>query len=74
MYTPQFSDKATVTVLRLGWALGLSVPKTIDRIISEIQAVSSPSMVCSLCKDSTKYKLCRFNQNSIKNEDEENAV
>jgi hypothetical protein len=36
MYTLQFFQTATVTVRRLAWVLGLSMPKAVDKIINEI--------------------------------------
>jgi recombinational DNA repair protein RecR len=64
MYTPQFSNKATVTVRRLAWALQVSMPKAVDRVVNALPSVFSPSVVCPSCKDSTKCKLCAFNQPS----------
>jgi hypothetical protein len=58
MYTPQFSQTATVTVRRLAWALGLPMPKTVDKIT----VIFSPSAVCPLCKDNTKCQLCESYQ------------
>jgi recombinational DNA repair protein RecR len=62
MYTPQFSNRATVTVRRLAWALQVSMPKAVDRVVNALPSVFSSSLVCSSCKDSTKCKLCAFNQ------------
>jgi recombinational DNA repair protein RecR len=64
MYTPQFSTKATVTVRRLAWALKVSMPKAVDRVVNALPSVFSPSEVCPVCKDSTKCKLCAFSQPS----------
>jgi len=66
-YSPRFSETATVTVRRLAWALGLSMPKAVDKIISGITAVYAPSVVCPLCKDKTKCILCGFNQQAAEN-------
>jgi recombinational DNA repair protein RecR len=74
MYTPQFSQTATVSVRRLAWALGLSMPKAIDKIINEITAIFPPSAVCPLCKDSTKCKLCAFYQATAENTGSKNAA
>jgi hypothetical protein len=60
MYTPQFSNRATVTVRRLAWALQVSMPKAVDRVVNTLPSVFSPSEICPLCKDSTKCKLCAF--------------
>jgi len=62
MYTPQFSNKATVTVRRLAWALGITMPKAVDKIINELPSIFPPSVVCPLCKDSTKCQTCGFYQ------------
>jgi recombinational DNA repair protein RecR len=70
MYSPQFSDKATVTVRRLAWALGVSMPKAVDSIISILPSLFSSAVVCPQCKDTTKCNLCGFNQQSTA----ENAV
>jgi recombinational DNA repair protein RecR len=64
MYTPQFSDTATISVRRLAWALKVSMPKAVDRVVNALPSVFSPSEVCPLCKDSTKCKLCAFSQQS----------
>jgi hypothetical protein len=62
MYTPQFSDKATITVRRLAWALNLSMPKAVDAIISVLPSLFSSAVVCPQCKDKEKCNLCGFNQ------------
>jgi hypothetical protein len=62
MYTPQFSNRATVTVRRLAWALQVSMPKAVDRVVNALPSIFSPSVVCPLCKDKTKCKLCAFRQ------------
>jgi recombinational DNA repair protein RecR len=62
MYTPQFSNQATVTVRRLAWALELSMPKAVDQIINALPSVFSSGKVCLACKDQTKCKLCAFSQ------------
>jgi recombinational DNA repair protein RecR len=62
MYTPQFSNRATVTVRRLAWALSLSMPKAVDQVINALPSVFSPGTVCLACKDQTKCELCAFSQ------------
>jgi hypothetical protein len=74
MYTPQFSQTATVKVRRLAWALSLSMPKTVDKIINGITAIFLPSAVCPLCKNSTKCKLCEFYQAAAEKMGTENAA
>jgi hypothetical protein len=63
-YTPQFSELATVSVRRLAWALQVSMPKAVDRAVNMLPSIFPPSLVCPLCKDSTKCALCAFNQST----------
>ena len=60
-YSPQFSEKAAVSVRRLAWALGVSMPKAVDQIVGLLPSMFSQSVICAKCKDSTKCKLCGFN-------------
>jgi hypothetical protein len=62
MYTPQFSNRATVSVRRLAWALKVSMPKAVDRVVNALPSLFSPLEVCPLCKDNTKCKWCVFGQ------------
>jgi hypothetical protein len=62
MYTPQFSNRATVTVRRIAWALQISMPKAVDWAVNVLPSVFSPGVVCLACKDNTKCKLCAFSQ------------
>jgi hypothetical protein len=73
-YTPQFSQTATVTVRRLAWALGISMPKAVIKIIEKLPLLFSPSTVCLLCKDSTVCKLCAFYQPTAEKAGTENAA
>jgi hypothetical protein len=59
-YTPQFSETATVSVRRLAWALQISMPKTMDRIVDALPSLFSPSDICPSCKDNAKCGLCVF--------------
>ena len=59
-YTPQFSEKASVSVRRLAWAMEIPMTSTIDLIISELSTVFLSSVVCPKCKDKTKCSLCAF--------------
>jgi hypothetical protein len=61
-YTPQFSLAATVSVRRLAWALGLTMPKAVDRIVAMLPSLVSPTVVCAACKDNSKCNACAFNQ------------
>jgi recombinational DNA repair protein RecR len=61
-YSPQFSAMASVSVRRLAWALGVSMPKAVDIIVKELSSAFSSSVVCPQCKDKSKCSLCGFNQ------------
>jgi len=61
-YSPQFSATAAISVRRLAWALGVSMPKAVDSIVSVLPSLFSPSVVCPQCKDKTKCSLCGFNK------------
>jgi hypothetical protein len=61
-YSPQFSAISAVSVRRLAWSLGVSMPKAVDQMVSLLPALFSPGVVCLACKDNTKCKSCAFNQ------------
>jgi hypothetical protein len=61
-YSPQFSSLAAVSVRRLAWSLGVSMPKAVDQVASQLPALFSPGVVCLACKDNTKCALCAFGQ------------
>jgi hypothetical protein len=59
-YSPQFSETACVSVRRLAWAFGVSMPKAVDIIINELSSAFSSSVICPQCKDKTKCNVCGF--------------
>jgi hypothetical protein len=61
-YSPQFSELSAVSVRRLAWSLGLSMPKTVDQVVGLLPSLFSPGVVCLACKDKTKCKACAFSQ------------
>ncbi|MDR2434383.1 MAG: hypothetical protein LBD47_07425 [Treponema sp.] len=61
-YSPQFSEMSAVSVRRLAWSLGVSMPKAVDQAVSLLPSLFSPGVVCLSCKDSTKCKSCAFSQ------------
>jgi hypothetical protein len=63
-YSPQFSALSAVSVRRLAWALGLSMPKAVDQMVSLLPSLFPSGVVCLSCKDNTKCKLCAFSQQS----------
>jgi len=59
-YTPQFSPMASVTVRRLAWAMGVSMPAAVNIIVRLLPNIVNPLKVCNLCKDKTKCQGCSF--------------
>jgi hypothetical protein len=62
MYTPQFSDTATIAVRRLAWAFRKSMPKTVDLMVGLMPSIVDPAKVCMSCQDNTKCRLCIFSR------------
>ena len=60
MYSPQFSDSASITIRRFAWALGIPMTAAVDRIIKLLPTMYDPGSVCLRCKDQTKCNLCGF--------------
>jgi hypothetical protein len=61
-YSPQFSALSAVSVRRLAWALGLSMPKAVDQMVSLLPSLFPSGVVCLSCKDNTKCNSCAFSQ------------
>jgi hypothetical protein len=61
-YSPQFSGLAAVSVRRLAWSLGVSMPKAVDQVVGLLPSLFSPGVVCLSCKDNTKCHSCAFGQ------------
>jgi hypothetical protein len=61
-YSPQFSEVSAVSVRRLAWFLGVSMPKAVDQLVGLLPSLFSPGVVCLACKDNTKCKSCSFSQ------------
>ena len=62
MYTPQFSDFATVSVRRLAWALNSNMPAAVNRMVNLLPSVFSAELVCQRCRDNKKCSLCVFSK------------
>jgi hypothetical protein len=59
-YSPQFSEVSAVSVRRLAWSLGVTMPKAVDQVVGLLPSLFSPGTVCLSCKDQTKCKACAF--------------
>ena len=69
MYTPQFSDKSTISVRRLSWYLGKPMTKTVDVVMEILPYIFDSKKVCKTCKDK-KCKYCAFNNPKLKPEEQ----
>jgi hypothetical protein len=59
-YSPQFSALAAISVRRLAWSLGLSMPAAVDHIVRLLPSMVDPSKVCLACQDRSKCASCVF--------------
>jgi hypothetical protein len=59
-YSPQLSALASISVRRLAWAMGVSMPAAINIMVRLMPSIVNPSKVCDLCKDKTKCQSCSF--------------
>ena len=59
-YAPQFSPLASVSVRRLSWAMGVSMPAAVNIMVRLMPSIVDPSKVCQLCKDKTKCQSSAF--------------
>jgi hypothetical protein len=68
MYTPQFSDFASISVRRLAWALKSNMPAAVNRMVGILPAIFSAELVCQRCRDKEKCSLCVFSKTVTENE------
>jgi hypothetical protein len=74
MYTPQFSDFASVSVRRRGnlvsdaWALQSNMPAALNRMVGILPAIFSAELVCQRCRDKEKCSLCVFSKQVSKSD------
>ena len=69
-YTPQFSALASISVRRLAWAMGVSMPAAINIMVRLMPSIVNPAKVCQLCKDKAKCQSCTFNNQPTQQEQE----
>jgi recombinational DNA repair protein RecR len=53
---------ASISVRRLAWAMGKSMPAAVDLMVKLLKTVIDSSKVCELCRDKTKCQTCTFSQ------------
>jgi len=67
-YTPQFSNQATISVRRLAWAMGISMPAAINIVVQLLPSIVDPAKICKACRDSSKCQSCTFHNQQSKQE------
>ena len=60
LYTPHFSDMASISVRRLAWAMNKKMPATVDFMLRLIPSIIDPAKVCLACQDKTRCQSCTF--------------
>jgi hypothetical protein len=62
IYSPQFSDMASISVRRFSWAIEKSMPAAVDIMVKLLPSIISSTKVCQLCKDKEKCTACIFSK------------
>jgi hypothetical protein len=60
LYSPSLSEMAVISVRRLAWAMGKSMPAAVDLMVKLMPSTLDPSWVCHACKDNSKCPACIF--------------
>ena len=66
-YSPQFSEMACVTVRRLSWAMGMSMPEAVNVMAKLIPFYVDSKKICLECPDKSKCHACSFSQEKQSN-------
>ena len=59
-YTPELSYKASCTLRRIAWALGVPMTEGIERVFEHLPRILDGDIVCHACRDKSKYCECVF--------------
>jgi hypothetical protein len=59
-YTPQFSALAAISVRRLAWSMGVSMPAAVDHMVRLLPSIIDPAKVCLSCQDRSRCTCCIF--------------
>jgi hypothetical protein len=60
MYAPRLSEFATVSVRRLSWALGVSIPAAVNIMLKLTSCCINSQKICLGCQDKTKCTDCLY--------------
>ena len=69
-YSPKFSNRASISIRRLSWYMGLPMTKVINSIIDILPYMFDKPKVCGTCKDKTLYKYCAFSAPQLPEEEQ----
>jgi len=59
-YTPKFTNRATISIRRLSWYMGMPMTRIVNAVIQILPYMFDSSKVCKSCKDKTLCKYCAF--------------
>ena len=60
-YTPDFSNRSTISVRRFSWFINKPMTKAVDAIIEILPFMVDAEKVCQVCKIQDKCNYCTFN-------------
>jgi len=72
-YSPQLSEKGSVSMRRFAWYLGKHMTDAVEKMIELLPFIMDSSKVCQACKDSEKCHVCAFNIKKL-SEDEQYKI
>ena len=61
-YTPELSQKASFTLRRISWALGVPMTKAMEMVFEHVPLIVDRKKVCEGCRDRTGCGECAFNE------------
>ena len=61
-YTPELSLRASCTLRRISWALGVPMTKAIEVVFECLPLILDKKKVCQGCRDQSKCGECSFKQ------------
>jgi hypothetical protein len=67
-YTPELSMKASCTLRRIFWALGVPMTEGIEFVFDYLPKILAWEKVCQGCRDRSKCVECMFNQQNTNKE------
>jgi len=69
-YTPKFSNRATISIRRLSWYIGMPMTRIVNAIIQILPYMFDSSKVCKSCKDKSLCEYCAFSNPQLPPEEQ----